>query len=74
MFYDEFCSTEYQKTVFKAIVDLSVHSCYISIQDLSYLGIPQTELKEILKFFELKGLFKNVQHLVESYPVLFSLK
>ena len=71
MFYDDFCKTENQKNVFKAIITLSKGNKYISIQELDYLGIPRCEIEEILIFFEKKNLFKEVQHLEENHPVIF---
>lgn len=73
MFYD-FCVTENQKTIYKALIELSKSSLFIAIQELDYLGIPRSEVAEILLYFEKKGLFSNVQHLGSTYPTLFSLK
>ena len=72
MFYD-FCITDNQKIVYKALIELSKTSHFIAIQELDYLGIPRSELSEILLYFEKKGLFNNVQHLSNAYPTLFFL-
>lgn len=74
MFYDDFCKTDPQKDVYQAIIKLSKNQLYITIQELDYLGIPRPELEAILSYFESKGLFKNVQHLSENHPVLFSIR
>ncbi len=74
MFYNDHCKTENEKAVFKAILELSKKSVFISIQELSYLGIPADELKTILSHFEKCNLFTNVQHLSENYPVFFSIR
>ncbi len=71
MFYDAHCQTENQKTVFKAVLELCKDSSYVAIQELNHLGIPRKELGEILAYFEKFGLFKEVQHLGENYPVIF---
>lgn len=54
MFYD-FCITDNQKIVYKALIELSKTSHFIAIQELDYLGIPCSELSEILLYFEKKG-------------------
>ena len=72
MFYD-FCITDNQKIVYKALIELSKTSHFIAIQELDYLGIQRSEISEILLYFEKKGLFNNVQHLSNAYPTLFSL-
>ncbi len=74
MFYDDYCKTDNQKIVFKAILKLSKNNSYVAIQELDYLGIPRPELVEILKYFESNGLFTNVQHLGQNYPVFFSVE
>lgn len=74
MFYDDFCVTDNQKAVFNAILKLSKGRKYVAIQELNYLRIPQNELEKILRYFEEKGLFENVQHLSENYPVLFLMR
>lgn len=74
MFYDDFCKTDIQKNIFKALLELSKKGRFIAIQELDYLGIPQTEIEQTLKYFEDNGLFDSVQHLQTEYPVLFSLK
>lgn len=71
MFYDNFCNTDNQKAIFNAITQLSKNNCYISIQELDYLNIPRYEIEEILSYFESNGLFREVQHLEESFPVIF---
>ncbi len=73
MFYDDFCKTDNQKILFKAILELSKGGRYVTIQELDYLNIPRTEIEEILLHFEKKMLFKEVQHLGENYPVIFLL-
>lgn len=73
MFYDDYCKTDNQKVVFKAILELSKNHNYITIQELDYLGIPRKEIEEILSYFEDKFLFKYVQHLGENHPVIFQL-
>lgn len=73
MFYD-FCVTDNQKTVYKALIELSKSNLFIAIQELDYLGVPRSEVSEILLYFEKKGLFSNVQHLGSAYPMLFSLR
>ena len=50
MFYD-FCITDNQKIVYKALIELSKTSHFIAIQELDYLGIPRSELSEILLYF-----------------------
>lgn len=72
MFYD-FCITDNQKAVYKALLELSKVGHFIAIQELDYLDIPRSELAEILLYFEEKGLFTSAQHLRERYPVIFSL-
>lgn len=71
MFYDDFCTTDNQKIIFKAIMKLSKQG-HITIQELDYLGIPQREVEETLIYFEKCGLFKSVQHLGQKFPVIFS--
>ena len=73
MFYDDYCITDNQKTIFSAITKLSKNNCYIAIQELDYLNIPRAEVEEILSYFEKKGLFKEVQHLGETHPVIFRI-
>ncbi len=74
MFYDDYCHTDNQKIVFKAIIGLSKTTKYISIQELDYLGIQRNELEEILIYFEKHSLFKEVQHLGENHPVIFAIE
>lgn len=74
MFYENHCETDSEKAVFKAILELSKKSHFISIQELDYLELPSKELQDTLIKFEKFGLFKNVQHLSEKYPVFFSLR
>lgn len=74
MFYENHCETDAEKAVFKALLELSKRSCFIAIQELDYLGLPKEELQDSLMKFEKYGLFKNVQHLGEKYPVIFSLQ
>lgn len=74
MFYNDYCKTNSQKTVYKALLELSKNGKFITIQELDYLDISRSELEEILSYFETKQLFESVQHLSETYPVLFSLK
>lgn len=71
MFYYDFCKTENQKSVFKAISELSKGNKYVAIQELDFLEIPRNEIEETLKYFEKYGLFREVQHLGENYPVFF---
>ncbi len=71
MFYDDFCTTDKQKSVFKAIHELSKSNKYVAIQELDFLEIPRNEMEEILIYFEKYGLFREVQHLGENYPVIF---
>lgn len=71
MFYDDFCKTDIQKSVFNAIYKLSKGNKYVAIQELDFLEIPRNEIEETLKYFEKNGLFKEVQHLGENYPVIF---
>lgn len=71
MFYDDFCKTDNQKNVYKAILELSKNGCYVAIQELDYLHIPRKEIEEILVYFEKNELFKSVQHLGENHPVFF---
>lgn len=70
MFYDDFCKTDNQKSVFKAISELSKGNKYVAIQELDFLGISRNETEEILIYFEKNGLFREVQHLGENYPVI----
>lgn len=56
MFYD-FCITDNQKIVYKALIESSKTSHFIAIQELDYLGIPRSELSEILLYFEKKRAF-----------------
>ena len=71
MFYDDYCVTDNQKTIFKAIVELSKNHKYVAIQELDYLKFPRKEIEETLAYFEKYGLFKEVQHLEKNYPVIF---
>lgn len=73
MFYDDYCITDEQKAIFKAIVKLSNGSKYIAIQELDYLGIPRNKIEDVLRYFEEKWLFKEVQHLGEDHPVIFRI-
>ncbi len=74
MFYDDYCHTDVQRQIFKSILELSKSSLFISIQELDYLGIPRKEVEETLIYFEKNGLFSSIQHLGETFPVIFSLK
>lgn len=74
MFYDDFCKTEAQQAVFKEIMRLSKNGAYITIQELDHLGFSQIEVEEALAHFERYGLFSHVQHMGESFPVMFSVK
>lgn len=71
MFYDDFCKTDNQKAVYKAILEFSKNGRFVTIQDLDYLNISRKEIEEILIYFEKKELFKVVQHLGENHPVIF---
>lgn len=73
MFYDDFCKTDNQKMLYKAILELSKNNRYVAIQELDHLNIPRKEIEEILLYFEKKGLFKEVQRLGENHPVIFLL-
>lgn len=73
MFYDDYCSTENQKAIFKAIIELSKNHRYVAIQELDYLGIPRKEVEETLVYFEKYGLFKEVQHLGKNHSVIFRI-
>lgn len=73
MLYDDYCVTDNQKTIFKAIIELSRNHRYVAIQELDYLGIPCKEIEKILAYFEKYGLFKEVQHLSENHPVFFRI-
>lgn len=74
MFYDDFCKTDAQRAVYKALIELSNSSEFITIQELDFLGYPRSDISEILKYFESKGLFRHVQHLGSDYPVLFAMR
>lgn len=74
MFYDDYCKTGTQKTIYKVLLELSKTNRFIAIQELDYLNIPRAELEETLSYFETKHLFESVQHMNETYPVLFSIK
>lgn len=73
MFYDDFCKTDNQKTIYKAILELSKNGRYIAIQELDYLHISRKEIEDTLVYFEKNGLFKLAQRLGEKYPVIFSI-
>ncbi|MEY8518259.1 hypothetical protein AALC25_15425 [Lachnospiraceae bacterium 29-84] len=45
MFYDDYCSTENKKAIFKAIIGLSKNHRYMAIQDL--LNEVLAELREL---------------------------
>lgn len=45
MFYYDFCKTENQKSVFKAISELSKGNKYVAIQELDFLGISRNEIE-----------------------------
>ena len=70
MFYPSYCITEIQKSVFEVLMDKSI----TSVHELDYLGFPRKEILETLKYFESKGLLKNVQHLGSDFPVIFTVK
>lgn len=72
MFYDDYCKTDNQKKIFKAITKLSKNG-YIALQELDYLNIPREEIEKTLIYFEKYGLFKEVQHLGENHPVIFRI-
>ena len=74
MFYEDFCHTENQKNVYRKLIQLSHNNVFIAIQELDCLNIPRNEIEQILSYFEQHGLFDNVQHLSESYPVIFRLR
>lgn len=74
MFYDDYCKTDNEKAIFKAIVELSKDSRYIAIQELDNLGINRADTEIILSKFEDFGLFRSVQHLGQNYPVFFMVK
>ena len=70
-FYPDYCKTEIQKAVYDALTKPPRCSC---VNELDYLGFPQSEIFETLKYFETRGLFEFVQHLGGEYPVIFSVK
>ena len=72
MFYDDYCKTDNQKKIFKAVAELSKNG-YIALQELDYLNIPSKEIEETLIYFEKYGLLKEVQHLGENHPVIFRI-
>lgn len=70
MLYPNYCKTDIQKSVFKALMDGSI-TC---VHELDYLGFTRNEVSETLKYFESKGLLENVQHLGGDTPVIFTVK
>lgn len=70
MFYPAYCKTDIQKSVYEALMNNSI----ASVQELDYLGFLRKEILETLKYFESKGLLKNVQHLGGNFPVIFTVK
>lgn len=74
MFYDDYCKTDSEKAIFKAIMELSKDSKYIAIQELDNLGIDRAEIETILSKFAKYGLFQSVQRLSQNHPVFFMVK
>jgi len=73
MFYDDFCKTELQKTVFRELLELSKGKVAISIQELDHLGFDRSDIEETLIYFNQKGLLASVYSTRDSVPVIFSI-
>ncbi len=77
MFYDDFCKTDIEKTIFKEILKVQ-NECpyYMCVQDFSHLAYSDNEIKEVIGRFAKLGLFKHcVYNLDDDFcPFVFTLK
>lgn len=74
MFYDDFCKTETQQEIFKAILELSKTQKYIAIQELNCPNITDEELIQTIDYFDKYGLFTHLQRDYENRPYFFSIR